>query len=69
MSGSDDDEEIAGECPHHGTERCKIGLEVERPEHDIESEQVDEKIPHVFGQSQMIHVYDVGERGETLVCR
>ena len=69
VSGGDDDKEIAGERPYHRTEGCKIRFEVERAQHDIEAQQIDEKEPHVLGQSEMVDVNHVGESRKTLVAR
>ncbi len=51
VAGGNDYQKIAGECPHNRSQCGKILLEVESTQHDVESEQVNEQIPNVFGQA------------------
>ena len=61
MSGRYDDEEIAGEGPHDGSQRCERLTEVEGSQQDIEPEQIDKDVPHIVGQPQMIGLRHLGQ--------
>ena len=54
MSRSDDDEEVAAESPHNGTQSCHPATEVESTQQDVEAQEVDKDVPHIFGQPQMV---------------
>ena len=69
VSGSDDDEEITGESPYDGTEDSHPPTEVEGPQQDIEAQEIDEHVPHVFGQPQVIGFLGLSQGLRALVRR
>ena len=50
MSGSNDDKEIRGERPQDGPQGSQRLAEIERPQQNIESQQVGKDVPYIFGQ-------------------
>ena len=56
VTSGNDDEEIAGEGPHDGSQRGQIPTEVEGPQQDIEAQQVGKHEPYVLGQPQVIGI-------------
>src|SRR5574344_1298944 len=57
MPRSNDDEEIAGECPYHGTECRQALAEVEGTQQDIKSQHGCEKVPYVFRQIKVVYIF------------
>ena len=51
MTSSNDNEEVAAECPYNGTERSKMLTEIKRTEQDIETKQIDKDIPDELWQT------------------
>ena len=62
VSGGNDDEEIARECPHDGSQGGQMLLEIEGPQHDVEAQEIGEEVPHVVGQPQVVEVHHLVEQ-------
>ena len=75
MTGSNDNEEIAGECPDHGSQCCHPYLEIKAAEHDIEAQEHNEHICGNIRQAQGVPCLDSSQcigavvRRCQLICR
>ena len=54
MTGSNNDEEIAGESPYHSSQHGQILTEIESTQQDVESQQIGKDIPDILRQPQVI---------------
>ena len=69
VPGGDNNKEIGGECPHDGSQRCQPLAEIERTQQDVEAQQIDENIPHILGQPQVISLHRLTQHRRTVVRR
>ena len=69
VASGNDDEEIAAEGPYHRAQCSQIPPEVERPQQDIETQQIDKQIPHILGQPQVIGLHQLAQSVGTLIRR
>ena len=61
MSCGNDDKEVGRERPDDGAQRSQRLSEVEGTQHDIEAQEIDEYIPYIVGQPQMISFHHLVE--------
>ena len=69
VAGGDDDQEIGAERPEHSAQGRQMLAEVEGPQQDVESQQIDEQVPHIVGQPQVIGLLEYRHRVGAVVRR
>ena len=71
VSGGNDNEEIRAESPHHRAQRRQIPAEVEGAQQEVEAQEVDEHIPDILGQPQVVGINDLSQQIGAVVrgCR
>ncbi len=69
VAGGDDDEEITRKRPHNRTQHRQFAAEIEGAQQDVEAEQIDEDVPHVFRQPQVVGRDDLREHRRALIRR
>ena len=67
MTCSNDDEEIAAECPYHRAQHGQIPTEIKGTQQDVEAQQIGKHIPHILWQPQVIGINTLRQHISTVI--